>query len=60
MVIENTDISTIAADSTGNFTFPERNKYDSGYGITEKTIDYICDVKGDPDWIRDALGHEGS
>ena len=53
MVIENTDIAGITADTTGNFTFPERNKYDSGYGITEKTVDYICDVKGDPDWIRE-------
>ena len=53
MVIENTDISSIAADTTGNFTFPERNKYDSGFGITEQTVDYICDVKGDPDWIRE-------
>jgi Fe-S cluster assembly protein SufB len=53
MVIENTDISGITADSTGNFTVPERNKYDSGFGITEKTVDYISDVKGDPDWIRE-------
>jgi len=40
-------------DNVGNFTFPERNKFDAGYGLTEKTIDYICDVKGDPDWVRD-------
>ena len=47
------DISDIKVDSVGDFMFPERNKYDSGFGITEKTIDYICDVKGDPDWIRE-------
>ncbi|MBV6499048.1 MAG: hypothetical protein CJBNEKGG_01498 [Prosthecobacter sp.] len=47
------DISDIRVDSVGDFTFPERNKFDSGFGITEKTIDYIADVKGDPDWIRE-------
>ena len=39
--------------SKGDFYFPERNKFDAGYGLTEKTIDYICDVKNDPDWVRD-------
>ena len=39
--------------SKGDFFFPERNKYDAGYGLTESTIDYICDVKNDPDWVRD-------
>ncbi|MBK1876363.1 Fe-S cluster assembly protein SufB [Pelagicoccus mobilis] len=37
----------------GNFRFQEEHKYDAGVGLTEKTIDYICDVKGEPDWIRD-------
>ena len=50
---EANDISDIRVDSVGDFTFPERNKFDSGFGITEKTIDYIADVKGDPDWIRE-------
>lgn len=36
----------------GNFAFPERHRYDAGYGLTPETIDYICDVKGEPDWIR--------
>lgn len=31
--------------SKGNFSFPERHKFDAGYGLTEATIDYICDVK---------------
>jgi Fe-S cluster assembly protein SufB len=39
--------------SKGDFVFPERNTFDAGFGLTEKTIDYICDVKGDPDWVRD-------
>jgi len=37
----------------GDFTFPERHKFDAGRGLTEKTIDYICDVKGEPQWIRE-------
>lgn len=36
----------------GNFSFPERHRYDAGYGLTERTIDYICDIKQEPDWIR--------
>jgi Fe-S cluster assembly protein SufB len=39
--------------SKGDFFFPERNTFDAGYGLTERTIDYICDVKNDPDWVRD-------
>ena len=38
--------------SKGNFSFPERHKFDAGYGLTEATIDYICDVKDDPEWVR--------
>ncbi|MEO0018810.1 MAG: Fe-S cluster assembly protein SufB, partial [Verrucomicrobiota bacterium] len=37
----------------GDFTFPERHKFDAGYGLSEKTVDYICDVKGEPQWIRE-------
>ena len=36
--VEN-DISDIRVDSVGDFTFPERNKFDSGFGITSKTVD---------------------
>lgn len=39
--------------SKGDFVFPERHKFDAGFGLTEKTIDYICDVKDDPEWVRD-------
>jgi Fe-S cluster assembly protein SufB len=39
--------------SKGDFTFPERHKYDAGRGLTEKTVDYICDVKNDPQWVRE-------
>ncbi len=54
--------STIDADTReaididrtkGDFHFPERHKFDAGRGLTERTIDYISDVKGEPQWIRD-------
>ena len=37
----------------GNFSYPEDYAFDAGTGLTEKTIDYICDVKEDPDWVRE-------
>ncbi|MGD7651947.1 MAG: Fe-S cluster assembly protein SufB [Verrucomicrobiales bacterium] len=39
--------------SKGDFTFPERHKYDAGVGLNAKTIDYISDVKDDPAWVRE-------
>jgi Fe-S cluster assembly protein SufB len=39
--------------SKGDFTFPERNKFDAGHGLSDKTIDYISDVKSDPAWVRE-------
>jgi Fe-S cluster assembly protein SufB len=39
--------------SVGDFTFPERHKFDAGRGLTDRTVDYISDVKNDPQWIRD-------
>jgi Fe-S cluster assembly protein SufB len=36
----------------GNFRYDVDYKFDAGVGLDEKTIDYICDVKGEPDWIR--------
>lgn len=38
---------------SGNFKYEESHKFDAGYGLTEKTIDYISDVKKEEDWIRD-------
>ncbi len=47
-------VEAIAIDrSIGDFTFPERNKLDAGRGLTDKTVDYICDVKNDPPWLRE-------
>lgn len=36
-----------------DFSYDIEYSYDAGIGLNEKTIDYICDVKNDPDWIRD-------
>jgi Fe-S cluster assembly protein SufB len=36
----------------GNFRYDVDYEFDAGTGLTEKTIDYISDVKGEPDWIR--------
>ncbi|TVR52983.1 MAG: Fe-S cluster assembly protein SufB [Puniceicoccaceae bacterium] len=36
----------------GDFSYPESHKFDAGAGLSERTIDYICDVKGEDDWIR--------
>lgn len=53
MTTEEEEIADIKVDSVGDFYFPESHKYDAGYGITEKTVDYIADVKNDPDWVRE-------
>ena len=36
----------------GDFHFPEKHKYDAGVGLSTDTINYISDVKDDPDWVR--------
>lgn len=52
---ETQTVEKVAAekDDVGNFRFEENHKYDAGYGLNEGTIDYICDVKDDPDWVRE-------
>ena len=37
----------------GDFSYPEQHTYDAGVGLSHATIDYIVDVKGEPDWIRE-------
>ena len=46
------DETPFQIDTRGEFSFPENHKYDAGFGLTEATIDYICDAKGEPDWVR--------
>jgi Fe-S cluster assembly protein SufB len=38
---------------SGNFSYPEDYAFDAGYGLDEKTVNYISDVKDDPDWVRE-------
>src|SRR3954465_6283852 len=37
----------------GNFAYEVAHTYDAGYGLSEKTVHYISDVKQDPDWVRE-------
>jgi len=37
----------------GNFHYDTDYEFDAGVGLTEQTIDYICDVKGEDDWVRE-------
>lgn len=37
----------------GNFHYDTSYEYDAGVGLSEATIDYIADVKGEEDWIRE-------
>ena len=39
--------------SVGDFSYPEQHSFDAGVGLSHATIDYICGVKGEPDWIRE-------
>ena len=39
--------------SRGDFHYPETHAFDAGIGLTHDTIDYIAEVKGEPEWIRD-------
>src|ERR1700683_1509821 len=36
----------------GDFFYDLKPTRDAGVGLTEQTIDYIVDVKGEPDWMR--------
>ena len=48
------DTATLDIDqSIGDFSYPEKHEFDAGYGLTRDTVNYIADVKGEPDWIRE-------
>jgi Fe-S cluster assembly protein SufB len=36
----------------GDFSYDLKPLHDAGVGLTDATIDYIVDVKGEPDWLR--------
>src|SRR5438094_8272362 len=47
-------VNQIDIDRTkGNFSYPEQHEFDAGVGLTPATIDYIADVKGEAEWIRE-------
>src|ERR1700726_2473973 len=49
-----TETDSIAIDrDIGNFFYNVRSTRDAGVGLTEKTIDYIVDVKKEPEWLRE-------
>ena len=39
--------------SIGDFSYPEAHTFDAGVGLSEATVNYISDVKNDPQWVRD-------
>ena len=39
--------------SEGDFSYPEDYKHDAGIGLSQATLDYISEVKGEAEWIRD-------
>ncbi|MEA3145712.1 MAG: Fe-S cluster assembly protein SufB [Verrucomicrobiota bacterium] len=48
-----TESESIAIDrDIGNFFYNVTATRDAGVGLSEKTIDYIVDVKGEPEWLR--------
>ncbi len=51
---ESTTLEAVAIDrSKGDFTYPEDYKHDAGRGLSKETVDYISNIKGEDDWIRD-------
>src|ERR1700754_5181951 len=49
-----TETESIAIDrDIGNFFYNITATRDAGVGLSEKTIDYIVDVKGEPEWLRE-------
>ncbi|MCD8483298.1 MAG: Fe-S cluster assembly protein SufB [Verrucomicrobia bacterium] len=37
----------------GNFHYDTTYEFDAGVGLSEATIDYIADVKGEDEWVRE-------
>ncbi|NCF85793.1 MAG: Fe-S cluster assembly protein SufB [Verrucomicrobiaceae bacterium] len=52
MNISTLDISDID-QTAGDFRYPENHRLNAGMGLTEHTIDYISEAKGEPSWIRE-------
>ena len=39
--------------SVGDFSYPEQHQLDAGVGLTPDTVNYISQVKGEPEWFRE-------
>ncbi|PYM01488.1 MAG: Fe-S cluster assembly protein SufB, partial [Verrucomicrobia bacterium] len=49
-----TDTSAVNIDrDKGDFHYTVDYGYDAGVGLDERVVDYISDVKQDPDWVRE-------
>ena len=47
-------LSQLDVDRTrGDFHYPEQHTFDAGSGLSHATVDYISNVKAEPDWIRE-------
>lgn len=46
-------LEAVTIDSEGDFSYPEAYAHDAGVGLNEDTLDYISNVKGEADWIRE-------
>ncbi len=49
---QETQVASDIDRAKGDFHFPETHTYDAGVGLSTDTINYISDVKDDPDWVR--------
>ncbi len=50
---ETATLEAVTIDSEGDFSYPEEYSHDAGIGLNEATLDYISNVKGEADWIRE-------
>jgi len=46
-------LEAVSIESEGDFSYPEEYAHDAGVGLNEGTLDYISNVKGEEEWIRD-------
>ena len=46
-------LEAVSIETEGDFSYPEEYAHDAGYGLTEETLDYISNIKGEADWIRE-------
>ena len=54
MTEESATLDAVLIDQAqGNFTYPEDYEHDAGRGLGPETLNYISEVKGEDQWIRD-------